>query len=68
MILDLHDATDAAQAVMHDFNVRKKAIESVMIIIKRYQVLSYQGIISCKIGRVKILELAISYRLPGGPC
>lgn len=36
VILDLHDATDAAQAVMHEFNARKKVFESVMIIIKRY--------------------------------
>ncbi|XP_014473402.1 PREDICTED: DC-STAMP domain-containing protein 1 [Dinoponera quadriceps] len=33
--LDLYDATDAAQAVMHDFNARKKVLESVMTIIKR---------------------------------
>jgi len=36
VILDLHDATDAAQAVMHEFDARRKAFESVMIIIKRY--------------------------------
>ncbi|XP_012231524.1 protein sneaky [Linepithema humile] len=35
VILDLHDATDAAQAVMHEFNARKKIFESVMMIIKR---------------------------------
>lgn len=36
VILDLHDATDAAQAVMHEFNARRKVFESVMMIIKRY--------------------------------
>ncbi|XP_018306105.1 DC-STAMP domain-containing protein 1 [Mycetomoellerius zeteki] len=35
VILDLHDATDAAQAVMHEFNARRKVFESVMMIIKR---------------------------------
>ncbi|EZA47771.1 DC-STAMP domain-containing protein [Ooceraea biroi] len=35
VILDLHDATDAAQAIMQEFNTRKKIFESVMIIIKR---------------------------------
>ncbi|XP_011163830.1 protein sneaky [Solenopsis invicta] len=35
VILDLHDATDAAHAVMHEFNARRKVFESVMIIIKR---------------------------------
>ncbi|XP_029676466.1 protein sneaky-like isoform X2 [Formica exsecta] len=35
VILDLHDATDAAQAVMHEFNSRRKILESVMMIIKR---------------------------------
>lgn len=36
VILDLHDATDAAKAVMHEFNARRKVFESVMMIIKRY--------------------------------
>ncbi|KAL6265156.1 hypothetical protein P5V15_005242 [Pogonomyrmex californicus] len=35
VVLDLHDATDAAQAVMHEFNARRKVFESVMMIIKR---------------------------------
>lgn len=35
VILDLYDATDAAEAVMHDFNARKKVLESIMTIIKR---------------------------------
>ncbi|KYM76230.1 DC-STAMP domain-containing protein 1 [Atta colombica] len=35
VILDLHDATDAAKAVMHQFNARRKVFESVMIIVKR---------------------------------
>lgn len=35
VILDLHDATDAAKAVMHEFNSRRKILESVMMIIKR---------------------------------
>ncbi|XP_011864564.1 PREDICTED: DC-STAMP domain-containing protein 1-like [Vollenhovia emeryi] len=35
VILDLHDATDAAQAVMHEFNSRRRVFESVMMIIKR---------------------------------
>lgn len=36
VVLDLHDATDAAHAVMHEFSARRKVFESVMIIIKRY--------------------------------
>lgn len=36
VVLDLHDATDAAKAVMYEFNSRKQILESVMMIIKRY--------------------------------
>jgi len=36
VILDLHDATDASQAIMHEFNSRRKILKSVMMIIKRY--------------------------------
>lgn len=36
VILDLHDATDVAQSVMHEFNARRKVFTSVMMIIKRY--------------------------------
>lgn len=36
VILDLHDVTDAAQSVMHDFISRRKIFESMMTIIKRY--------------------------------
>ncbi|XP_011153575.1 E3 ubiquitin-protein ligase DCST1 [Harpegnathos saltator] len=35
VILDLHDATDVALAVMHDFNVRRNVLESIMTVIKR---------------------------------
>lgn len=35
MVLDLHDATDAAQAVMHEFNERRRVFESAMTIVKR---------------------------------
>ncbi|KAK2574982.1 hypothetical protein KPH14_008745 [Odynerus spinipes] len=34
-ILDIHDATSVAAAVMHDFEVRKKFFESVITFIKR---------------------------------
>lgn len=35
VILGLHDATDAAKAVMHEFDARKRIFESVMTIVKR---------------------------------
>ncbi|KAG7203236.1 hypothetical protein KM043_010337 [Ampulex compressa] len=35
VVLDMQDATDAAKAVMHEFSVRRRIFESIMLIVKR---------------------------------